>query len=151
MKKFVALILAVLLSLTAVSAFAEETGKRLIVEDSEARGEMLAILRETGIDCSRVLVRCKSGNLGAIALWLDAGCYISLSALLADDADALRTLVGAIPKQRLLLESSACDGALEILEGYPARPDQIAFAIEAIKDLCPTDQLFRNALDFYGL
>lgn len=133
------------------ASLAHELKLKLIVKATSAPERALRIIEEAGLAASDVLAHGFAAGPDGLQPWVDAGCHVSFNAKLADNPDLLRTLVAAMPVERVLLESGAPDETLDLLAGYPARPDQVVFAAEAIADICPADQLFRNALDFFGL
>lgn len=140
-----------------VSAFsrqvelAKELKLVLVAEASGAYDQALDIVLQAGMPPARVLLRAFDGTTEELAKWVDAGCYVSFDARAADDPVAACALAELVPSNRLLVESGAPHVQVSALAGFPARPDQVVFAADAIISLCPAPQLFMNSLDLFGL
>ncbi|MEM7080474.1 MAG: TatD family hydrolase [Pseudomonadota bacterium] len=85
-----------------------ELDKPLYVHDRESDGEVLAALRRP-VHLPPVVIHCFTGTRDELDTYLAAGFYIGITGWVADRrrGAALRDMVGAIPLERLMLETDA--------------------------------------------
>ena len=136
-------------SFAAQVAIARDFDLSLVVDANGAHARHLDALRKKKFPLQRVLVRAFDGTPDDLALWADAGAYVSFSAKAADDPVGLNRLVSMIDPYRVLVESGAPDEVLDLLAGYPARCDQVVFIADVIRATIPAAVLAANADEFY--
>ena len=130
-------------------AIAHDAGLRLIVDANGAHALHVSALRDEAFPFERVLVRAFDGSPDDLALWAQAGAYVSFSAYAAEDPAELNRLAGMLDPRRVLVESGAPEQSFDLLAGYPARCDQVVFVADAMRTTVAATQLAANADEFY--
>ena len=85
------------------------TGKPVFLHERAAHDRFVAILQEYLSDLSRVVVHCFTGTESQLAAYLELGCYIGMTGWICDERRGygLREYIGAVPADRLMLETDA--------------------------------------------
>jgi len=88
---------------------AADTKKPLFLHERDAHDDFFAILKNTRDRVSDVVVHCFTGERAALHAYLDLGCSIGITGWVCDEkrGHTLRSLVGDIPADRLLIETDA--------------------------------------------
>lgn len=86
-----------------------ETGKPLFLHERNAHDDLIAMLRECGKNRPKGVLHCFTGSRAELDQYLDLGLWIGLTGWIADERRGthLLTLLGAIPLDRLMLETDA--------------------------------------------
>jgi TatD DNase family protein len=128
-------------SFRAHIAAARETGLPLIVHTRDADDDTVAILKEeAGKGHFAGLVHCFSAGPGVAEAALELGLMISLSGIVTfRNADGLRAIVRALPRDRILVETDAPYLAPAPERGKRNEPAFVTHIAAAVADLLGID------------
>lgn len=132
-------------------ALAHETALPLIIEARGAYDEALDVLLTEGVPEHGILLRGFDGTEAQLARWLERAPYVSFDVRAANDPVTFSSLARMVPETRIVVESGAPASSADALTGYPARPDQVVFAADALISICPAPQLAENVKAFLAL
>jgi len=89
-------------------ALAKRLGKVAVVHTREAFDDTMAIVRESGVDPSRLVFHSFTGGPGEVRQVLDIGAVVSFSGIVTfKNADDLRSSALLVPDDRILVETDA--------------------------------------------
>jgi TatD DNase family protein len=91
----------------AQAALASARDLPLVVHSRAADRETLELLRESGLQPMRVILHCFSAGVELFEAALEEGYYVSFSGLITFKNYATPQFMGAVPAERLLVESDA--------------------------------------------
>lgn len=93
----------------AQMALAAEVQKPVFLHQRDAHAAFTDVLRAHRRELCGGVVHCFTGSLDEARTYLDMDCYIGITGWLCDQrrGQALRDLVGFIPRERLLIETDA--------------------------------------------
>lgn len=88
---------------------AAECGLPLFVHDRDSEGETFELLERHGANVPGVVIHCFTGTESELNAYLNAGFYIGITGWVCDERRGLplRQMVGAVPDDRLLIETDA--------------------------------------------
>ncbi len=88
---------------------AAELGLPVFLHEREAHGDFLSILEGAMAGLKAAVVHCFTGGRGALAAYLELGCFIGITGWICDErrGGELRELAPLIPLDRLMIETDA--------------------------------------------
>ena len=144
-------------------AAARESGLPLVIHARDADADMISILtEEMGQGAFTAVLHCFSSSRKLAEVGVELGFYVSFSGILTfRRSEELRDIAGAVPPERLLVETDAPYLAPEPHRGHPNEPAYVAhtarvlanvtdISSEALADLTTRNfyRLFRKAAVF---
>lgn len=140
-------------------SLARRLGKPVVVHTREAFDDTLAILGESGVDATRVVLHCCTEPAGNVRLALDAGTMVSFSGIVTFNSAAyLRESAAIVPDERLLIETDApyCSPVpvRHIRTNEPAHVAHVAVCLAAVRgtDVATVARVTTaNAVRVFGL
>jgi TatD DNase family protein len=119
-------------------ALARRLGKPVVIHTREAFDDTLAVLRESGVDLSRVVLHCCTEPADNVRRSLDAGTMVSFSGIVTfKNAAYLRESAAIVPDGRLLIETDApwCSPVpvRQIRINEPAHVAHVAACLAAVR------------------
>lgn len=122
---------------------AVETGKPLIVHTREAREDTIRILKEEGADQVGGVLHCFTESLAMAEQAMALGFFISFSGIITfKNASELRSVVEAVPMDKLLIETDSPYLSPVPHRGKPCFPGyvvEVAEMVAELKGLAQTD------------
>jgi len=138
---------------------ARRLGKRVILHTREAFDDTAAVLVESGVDTSRVVLHCCTEPPANVHLALDMGMTISFSGIVTfKRSDELRVSAGLVPDEKLLIETDSpyCspEPVRKMRTNEPAHVAHVAAHLAGVRGTS-TESLAQlttsNAMRFFGL
>ena len=119
-------------------ALARRLGKPVVVHTREAFDDTLAILRDSGVDATRVVLHCCTEPAENVRRGLDLGVLVSFSGIVTFKNTAyLRQSAAIVPAERLLIETDApwCSPVpvRDIRTNEPAHVAHVAACLAAVR------------------
>ena len=113
---------------------AKEKDLPLIIHTRSAHGDTLAILKDNfKRGAGRGVMHCFSGSAEEMEEYLDLGFHISFTCSLTfPNADAMRSVAGAVPSERLLIET---DAPFMAPRQYRGKRNEPAYLAHLVKEL----------------
>jgi len=115
---------------------ARELGLPVIVHTRDARADTIAILREEGVERNGGVMHCFTEDLDTARAAIDLGMAISFSGILTfRNADPLRAVAQALPRESLLIETDAPYLAPVPLRGRENEPALVVHVAARLAEL----------------
>lgn len=138
---------------------ARRLGKPVILHTREAFDDTAAVLDESGIDTSRVVLHCCTEPPGNVRRALDMGMAISFSGIVTfKRCDELRVSAGLVPDRRLLIETDSpyCspEPVRKMQTNEPAHVAHVAARLASLRGTSAealAEVTVANTLRFFGL
>ncbi len=111
---------------------ARRTGLPVVIHDREAHDDILACIQPR-LEGLTGVFHCYSGDENLARRILDLGFYVSITGIVTfPKADILRSVVGYVPLDRLLIETDSPYLSPVPFRGRPNEPARVALVAEAI-------------------
>ncbi|MGC8658371.1 MAG: TatD family hydrolase [Desulfomonilaceae bacterium] len=137
---------------------AKRKGKPIIVHLRDAYEEGLGILEKFGPYPSGGVIHCFSGNESDVKRFVDLGFYVSIPGTVTyKKNDKLRSIVGALPDDRILIETDCPFLSPEPLRGKDNEPANIVYTARKVAEIRGTSLevlgslTSSNAIRLFGL
>ena len=133
--------------------------KPAVLHTREAFDDTLAVLAESGIDTSRLVLHCCTEPAENVSRALDLGMTVSFSGIVTfKKTDYLRAAAALVPDDRLLIETDApyCspEPVRKMQTNEPANVAHVAACLAKVRNATPeaiAEQTTANAVRFFGL
>ena len=138
-------------------ALACERDLPVVVHSRDAEDDTLAVLAESDIAPSRVVLHCFSSSKRMLDRGVERGCYVSFSGMITFRSFSAAELVPRVPEERLLAETDAPYLAPSPHRGRRNEPAYVVETVAALAELRGADagylagQTRRNGFAFYRL
>ena len=134
-------------------------GKAIVVHTREAFDDTMGILREAGVDGSRVVFHSFTGTSDEARRAMEIGATISFSGIVTfKRSDDLRTAAAFVPAEKILIETDAPflspEPVRKIRTNEPAHVAHVAACLAAVRNTTPdaiAELTTANAVRFFGL
>ncbi|MBT8496008.1 MAG: TatD family hydrolase [Deltaproteobacteria bacterium] len=129
---------------------AKAVNKPVICHIRDAHDDAKRILRESGVDQTRVVIHCFTGSADDARDYARMGCYVSFSGIVTfKSADELRRAVAQVPHDRLLIETDCPYLAPVPRRGKRNEPAFMVHTAEIVAQAAglTVDQLARHTVD----
>jgi TatD DNase family protein len=138
---------------------ARRLGRKLVIHTRQALDDVLAIVRESGLDPRQIVFHSFTEPLPAAQAVLDGGAMIGFSGIVTFAAsDPLRQLAAAVPADRLLVETDspylAPEPVRKMKTNEPANVVHVAAGLAAVRKTSPDNIAAittSNAVKFFSL
>jgi len=138
---------------------ARELGKPVVLHTREAFDDSAGILRESGIDASRVVLHCCTEPPANVRRALDMGLAVSFSGIVTfKRTDDLRAAAAIVPDDRLLIETDSpyCspEPVRKMQTNEPANVAHVASCLAAVRHTSAealAELTTANALRIFGI
>ncbi|HEY7168781.1 MAG TPA: TatD family hydrolase [Candidatus Binatia bacterium] len=116
-------------------AMARETGLPLVVHERDAFADAAELLRKDGVGL-RGVIHCFTGTREAAEVYLSLGFYLSFTGIITfKNAAPLRTVVGAVPLEKMLVETDSPYLAPVPFRGKRNEPAFVRHVAETIAEI----------------
>ena len=140
-------------------ALAKELACPIVIHTREAFDDTLAMVRDSGVDTSRVIFHSFTEDEGPTRRLLDLGATISYSGIATfKRTDSLREAVKLVPDDRILIETDspflAPEPVRKMHPNEPANVAHVATCLAAVRGLSAeafAEQTTANAIRAFGL